>query len=176
MLRINTKKPFYLAVVLTLAVIFGVTVRPSAASAAAAQCFTGSGSSYTSVDCSTAKAAAKAENLTLDKNECYLYDSSADAAHQVTVIDCTSTSGNCANPTSCDLVSKYLNPFVKFLSALVGIIVVIAIISGAIQYSTSGGDPQKAAAGKKHITNAIFALVIYILLAAMLNFLIPGGL
>lgn len=77
---------------------------------------------------------------------------------------------------SCRLVQTYLQPFMKFLSAFVGLAVVISVIVGGIQYSSSAGDPQKASAAKNRIRNAIIALVTYIFLFALLNFLIPGGL
>jgi len=75
-----------------------------------------------------------------------------------------------------DLFKKYLNPFIAFLSIVVGIAVVIGIIVGGIQYITSGGDPQAAANGKRHLRNAVIAFLMYLFLYALLNFLIPGGL
>lgn len=83
--------------------------------------------------------------------------------------------GNCASATNCDLMSKYINPAIRLLSALVGIAVTISIIYGGIEYSSSGGDPQKAAAGKSRIVNALIALLAYLFLGAILNFIIPGG-
>lgn len=82
--------------------------------------------------------------------------------------------GSAKNATTC-LFAKYVNPVINLLSALVGIVVVIAIIIGGIQFSTSAGDPQKAAAGKKHIANALFGLLAYLLLYAFLQFIVPGG-
>lgn len=71
--------------------------------------------------------------------------------------------------------SKYLNPVVNLLSAVVGVVVVIGIVIGAIQYTSSAGDPQKAANGKNHIRNALLGLLAYIFLYAFLQFMIPGG-
>lgn len=100
------------------------------------------------------------------------------------------TEGNCIDPSlaqcwpgdgektisrACDLYVKYVNPIIKFLSALVGIAVVIGIISGGIRYAASADDPQKAAAGKTQIKGAIIALFVYIFLMAGLQWLIPGG-
>jgi hypothetical protein len=82
----------------------------------------------------------------------------------------------CTNLSSCDLITEYLDPLIKLLTALVGVVVVISIIIGGIQYSSSGGDPSKAGAAKERIRNAIIALVAFILLYGTLNFLIPGGL
>jgi hypothetical protein len=80
------------------------------------------------------------------------------------------TSGN-----SC-LFAKYINPLVNLLSAAVGMVAVIAIIVGGIEYSTSAGDPQRTAAGRQHITNALIGLLAYLLLYGFLQFIIPGGL
>lgn len=75
----------------------------------------------------------------------------------------------------CGIIQKYINPFINLLAAAVGVIVALSIIIGAIQFSSSAGDPQKAAAGKQRITNALLALVAFIFLYAFLQFLVPGG-
>jgi hypothetical protein len=93
-----------------------------------------------------------------------------------TVTDPAVNGGNCASVSKCDLVSKWLNPFINFLAALVGIVVVISIVIGGIQYGSSAGDPQQVSAAKNRIRNAIIALVTFVFLYALLNFLIPGGL
>jgi hypothetical protein len=82
----------------------------------------------------------------------------------------------CSTAAKCDLVTKYINPFINFLAALVGVAVTISIVVGGIQYASSAGDPQAAAAAKARIRNAIIALITFIFLYALLNFLIPGGL
>lgn len=79
------------------------------------------------------------------------------------------------NEKQCDLVQKYINPFITVLSVLVGLAIAIGIIFGGIQVSTSAGDPQKSASGKKHIQNALIALVAYVVLFGFLQWLIPGG-
>jgi len=79
------------------------------------------------------------------------------------------------DPIQC-LFDKYATPVVQLLSALVGVVVVVAVIAGAIEYITSAGDPQKAAAGRSHITNALLGLLAYAFLYAFLQFIIPGGL
>lgn len=77
--------------------------------------------------------------------------------------------------SSCNLISKYVNPLITLLSALVGVAVTISIIIGGIQYGSSAGDPQKASAAKNRIRNSIVALVAFIFLFAFLQFLVPGG-
>lgn len=70
---------------------------------------------------------------------------------------------------------KYITALVRFLSLGVGIIVVIMIIVGGIQYTSSGGDPGAVAAAKSRVFNAIIALLLYIFTIAILNWLVPGG-
>lgn len=76
---------------------------------------------------------------------------------------------------SCPIVNKYINPFITMLAGLVGIVAVIAIIIGGIEFSSAGGDPQKAANGKRHIRNAIIGLVAFIFFWAFMQWVIPGG-
>ena len=79
------------------------------------------------------------------------------------------------NESSCDLVASYIQPIVSLLSGMVGIIVVISLIMGGIEYSTSEGDPQKSAKAKRRITNTLIALIAFFFLYAFLQFLIPNG-
>ena len=96
---------------------------------------------------------------------------------------CDVTTGECTAPAAaqdcgqavCDLAASCLNPLIRVLSGLVGVAVAGSIILGGIQYSASGGDPQKAAKAKNRITNAIFALMAYLFIWAFLQFLVPGG-
>jgi hypothetical protein len=68
-----------------------------------------------------------------------------------------------------------INAAINLLSASVGIIVVIMVIIGGIQYMTASGNPQAVAVAKKRITNAIIALVSLIFMYSVLQWLIPGG-
>lgn len=86
----------------------------------------------------------------------------------------TGGGSNC-DSSSCDLVALYVNPFIRLLSIIVGLVVAASLIMGGIQYSSSSGDPQKASAAKSRISNTLLALFAYALLYAFLNFLIPGG-
>ena len=73
-------------------------------------------------------------------------------------------------------VMKYINMAITFLSAGVGLVVIIMIIIGGIQYTSSSGDPQKVGAAKQKIFNAVLALVAWVLLLGFLNYLVAGGL
>jgi len=88
---------------------------------------------------------------------------------------CCPGTSNQQNTTAC-FFDKYVTPAIQLLSAAVGLVAVVAIITGAIEYITSAGDPQRTAAGKTHITNALLGILAYAFLYAFLQFLIPGGL
>lgn len=75
-----------------------------------------------------------------------------------------------------------LNPIVdiafaifRFLSAGAGIVVIGSIVLAGIQYSASKGDPQATGAAIKRISNSLIGLLIYLLMFAIANFLVPGG-
>jgi hypothetical protein len=79
------------------------------------------------------------------------------------------------NSSNCDLIKLYVNPFIRVLTLLVGLVVAASLIMGAVQYSASNGDAQKIAAAKSRISNTLLAFFAYAFLYAFLNFLIPGG-
>lgn len=68
-----------------------------------------------------------------------------------------------------------LGNIVNFLSAGIGVVVVIMIIIGGIQYITAGDNPSAVTAAKQRIGNALLALVIFLFTFAFLQWLIPGG-
>lgn len=74
-----------------------------------------------------------------------------------------------------DIINKYINPLILLLSICFGIFVVIGLIIGGIQYSSSAGDPQKVANAKGRIMKVIVALIAYIFLYAFLRFILPTG-
>lgn len=74
----------------------------------------------------------------------------------------------------CSITDK-LNSIANVLSLGVGIIIVIMIIVGGIQYTMAGGDAGKVAGAKGRITNAIYALIAYFFLFAFFQWIVPGG-
>ncbi len=82
---------------------------------------------------------------------------------------------HCDAEHNCDLVQLYVNPFIRVLSIVVGLVVAASLVMGGIQYSASAGDPGRASAAKSRITNTLLAFMAYAFLYAFLNFLIPGG-
>ena len=77
---------------------------------------------------------------------------------------------------------EQLNPIVdmlfalfRFLSVGVGIVVIGSIIVAGIQYAMSRGNPQATQAAIKRIASSVGALILYIFIFAIANYLIPGG-
>lgn len=107
------------------------------------------------------------------------------AAFQSSTFNDYSTSGahDCNGvPTSFDVdcgddnpIYGYLTEIINFLSAGVGIVVIIMIALGGIQYMSAGGNPQATQAAVHRIVNAILAMVVFIFIWAFLNWLVPGG-
>jgi len=61
------------------------------------------------------------------------------------------------------------------LSGIFGLLAVASLVMAGIQYSASGGDPQKIMQAKKRISTTVVAIVGFFFLYAFLQFLIPGG-
>jgi hypothetical protein len=86
-------------------------------------------------------------------------------------------SSPCTDPSNCNIVTDYVNPFInKFLAPMAILAVIIGVIWGSVEYTTSGGDPQRVASAKAHIQKALIGLVSFMFLYALLNWLMPGGL
>ena len=64
---------------------------------------------------------------------------------------------------------------IRFLSDGVGLVIVMSVIIGGIQYITARGDPNATGAAIKRLTSALTALLIFIFAYAILNYVIPDG-
>ena len=64
---------------------------------------------------------------------------------------------------------------IRFLSDGVGLVVIVSVIIGGIQYIMSRGDPNATGAAIKRLTSALTALLIFIFAYAILNYVIPVG-
>lgn len=69
----------------------------------------------------------------------------------------------------------YLRLVIKFISGLFGLMIVLMVIVGGLQYMTSAGSPSAVESAKKRLANAALGLVLFILLFGIVNYLIPGG-
>lgn len=72
-------------------------------------------------------------------------------------------------------IVNYLRELLSLLSGAVGTVIVLMLIIAGIQYITSYGDPGNVKAAKQRIINAITALVLFMFMVAILQFLVPGG-
>ncbi len=70
---------------------------------------------------------------------------------------------------------KYVNPMIRFVSAIAGLAGTMSLVAGGIMYSTAGGDMNKVAKAKSRIAQAIGAFLAFIFLLAFLQWVIPGG-
>ncbi|GAC1369612.1 MAG: hypothetical protein NVSMB39_1630 [Candidatus Saccharimonadales bacterium] len=79
------------------------------------------------------------------------------------------------SPGSGGAIVFYLKEILKLVNGLIGGIIVLVLVIAGFQYIASAGDPTRIKDAKKRITNAITALILYMLMFAILNFLVPGG-
>lgn len=69
----------------------------------------------------------------------------------------------------------YLRDVLKLVSSAVGITIIIMIIVAGIQYISSVGDPGAIKNAKNRLVNAMIALLLFLMMFAILQFLVPGG-
>jgi hypothetical protein len=72
-------------------------------------------------------------------------------------------------------ISDLIAEFMKFLTGLAGIAAVVGIVFGGIKISMAQGNPGQLDQGVKAILNAVLGIVVYILMFAIINFMVPGG-
>lgn len=88
--------------------------------------------------------------------------------------DCKPPPGTSLDKSNCGIIG-YIVTFTRVLSAIVGVVIVIMIAVGGLQFSMARDDPQAVAAAKNRIRNAVFALLAYLFGFAFLQWLVPGG-
>lgn len=81
------------------------------------------------------------------------------------------TLGAGQNPIATNLLR-----IINFLSIGIGVVITVSVVAAAIQWTASGGEPQKRAKAISRIWNAAIALIIFVFGWALINWLIPGGL
>lgn len=72
-------------------------------------------------------------------------------------------------------ITRLLIIVINVVSGIVGVLVVAVLVVAGIQYTTSAGDPNAAAAARKRASNALLALVLYGMMYAFLQWIVPGG-
>ncbi len=79
------------------------------------------------------------------------------------------------NPATGGAIVSYLRLILRLMNMLVGAVVVLVIVIAGVQYVTSAGDPTNTKKAKTRVTGALTALLLYMLMVAILNFILPGG-
>jgi hypothetical protein len=181
-----------LLVAVPVAVLAICVIAPVTTYAVAAACYNKLGGSlpYQCVDNDEVPAGTVIEGGKFDPDKCYVF---ADPGKGWQLIDCADdvfaqqlrgaqpipSANDPANQkctvSNCDLMQKVINPLIKFFAAALGIIVTISIVIGGIQYASSADDPQAVAKAKQRIITAVLALLGFIFLWAILQWLVPGG-
>jgi riboflavin transporter FmnP len=74
-----------------------------------------------------------------------------------------------------DAIMAWFKMILLFLSGGVGIAAVGGIVWGGILYTTARDNAAQTQKAVTIITNAIIAILLFVFMYAILNFLIPGG-
>lgn len=72
-------------------------------------------------------------------------------------------------------IVKDINLIVDVLAGLVGVVAVVMIVVGGIQYSLARNNPQATAGARTRILNAVIAMIAFMFIWALLQYLVPGG-
>ncbi|MBP5674989.1 hypothetical protein J6W91_01520 [Candidatus Saccharibacteria bacterium] len=84
------------------------------------------------------------------------------------IIDCNSSDSNA--------LFDVLGIGLQIITYGVGSAAVIGVIIAAYQYITARDNPQKVAVAKNRLLQIVIGLVIWVMIWAILQFLLPGGL
>lgn len=79
------------------------------------------------------------------------------------------------NPDTGGAIIWYLVKILKLLNLMIGGIIMLVLIIAGIQYIVSTGEPANVKNAKNRIVQAMTALLLYLMMFAILNFLVPGG-
>ena len=72
-------------------------------------------------------------------------------------------------------IDRLIQSTVDLLSAITGLVIVISIIIGGIQYMTARDNAQQVAAAKNRILMSVLSLILFIFAYTILQWLVPGG-
>lgn len=108
---------------------------------------------------------------------------------ETSIIDCdqtgcknnepTDADGKCPDGSEPDLENTglwgLLMLVINILTAGIGIAAVGGIIYGSILYTTSGGNADQVKKALQIIRDVVIGLLMYVLMYAFLNYIVPGG-
>ncbi|MDF2461227.1 MAG: hypothetical protein K0S68_630 [Candidatus Saccharibacteria bacterium] len=88
-----------------------------------------------------------------------------------------SGTSKCVNNSSANggAIVNYLKTILKLLGGAIGLFIILMLIIAGIGYITSFGDPTQIKNSKGRVVNALTALLLYLMMFALLQFLVPGG-
>lgn len=86
---------------------------------------------------------------------------------------CEDPNGN-INADNCAPVA-YVLLAINVLSAVMGVIVVIMIAYGGVQYTMAKDNPQQITEAREKIRNAVLAFLAYLFMFSFLQWVVPGG-
>lgn len=92
------------------------------------------------------------------------------------------SSANCArinpaeNCSDCTTLEKDVQLIMNVLIIGVGLVVTLMIVIAGIQYTLARENPQAVQAAKSKITNAVIAMVSFMLIYTFIQWIVPGGL
>ena len=89
--------------------------------------------------------------------------------------NCEVDVGEALSSENCGIIELAVN-VINFLSAVAGIAIVASIMISGYQYMTAQDDPGKVQKSRARIVQTLIALLLFVFMYALLNFLIPGGL
>lgn len=114
------------------------------------------------------------QNFAAAQTELDRVGGSAAARKKVNCKHDTGESGSQLTTEGCGIL-KFIAVATNALGAIAGVVIVIMIIVGGIQYASAGANPQAVSAAKGKIRNALLALAMFIFMYSFLQWLIPGG-
>ena len=132
----------------------------------------------------TGSDAAKYPNIATKRDDTYKVKCSAvdsgDGNHTYvtfyakTSADCAQAASLASDPDSCtgDDLNTIIRNIINAIIFAIGMVAVVMIIIGGVNYATSQGDPGKVKKGKDTIMYGIIGLVVAVLAFAIVNFVI----
>ena len=77
---------------------------------------------------------------------------------------------------SLDNLNLLIHDTVQFVSAGIGVLLVLFLVIAGLRYLTSNGNANTVSQAKLHIWNIVIAIFLYIFGLIILNYISPGGL
>lgn len=90
--------------------------------------------------------------------------------YSTSILPCTGTDGQDNG------VWGILILIINIMSGGVGVLAVAGLVYGSIMYSSAGGNAERQKKARSILANVGIGLVLYALMFAVLNYLVPGGL